>query len=429
MMRSALMLALALIATGCATSQVDDSAASGAAAHNDRMIVVTVRNPDGPVPARAGSTVRDYNVQVGYSASPAARAAARAIAAQHRLREVSAWPIGLLSVHCMVFEIPTGIDRDETLERLRRDRRVESAQPLHSFDTLNSVAPDPYRNLQRNLDTMSVAQAHRWSRGEGVRIAIIDTGVDAQHPDLAGRIAAQRNFVDGSAVASERHGTAVAGVIGAVENNDHGIVGIAPQAKLYAFKACWPDASNGSRGVCNTLTLARALSAAIEARADIVNLSLTGPADPLLSRLIDLGIERGLTFVGAVPPANAAVSFPTNISGVISVDASGNKGFDGDFLLAPGTDVLTLAPQGRYDFMSGSSLAAASVSGGIALLLARDRKLRSPDARAILAKTSNSGLASVDFCAALTVLLRAGSCSETQAKLLPRSFPSSQPSP
>ena len=85
-----------------------------------------------------------------------------------------------------------------------------------------------------------MSPAPTWSRGEGVRVAIIDTGVDASHPDLAGRVVKQENFVDGSKSGRDRHGTAVAGVIAAVENNSQGIVGIAPAARLYAMRACWP---------------------------------------------------------------------------------------------------------------------------------------------------------------------------------------------
>lgn len=389
-----------------------------------RYVVVTLRNDAVPSIPRAGSTVRGYEPRPSYALAPATRASAKAVAAAHGLREVAAWPIGLLGIHCVVYELPPGADRTATLERLRRDSRVESAQPYQSFATLTTdssaiSASDPYRPLQRNLDMMDVTGAHLLSRGEGVRVAIIDTGIDASHPDLAGRVVKQENFVDGGKVsARERHGTAVAGVIAAVENNSQGIVGIAPAARLYSMRACWPAPRDDSRAVCSTLTLAKALAAAIEARIEIVNLSLTGPSDPLLSRLIDVGLRRGVVFVGASPPDSNGNVFPTGVAGVISVDAAGAEASADAVLFAPGSEVLTLVPDGRYDFLSGSSLAAASVSGGVALLLARDRNLRADNARDLLARssrkvsTSQGEAASINLCAAMAALMHQPACKE-----------------
>jgi len=398
--------------------------APASSADPERFVIVTLRNDAAPSIPRAGSTVRGYEPPPSYSLAPATRANAQAVARAHGLREVAAWPIGLLGIHCIVFELPPRTDRDAAIEQLRRDNRVESAQPYQSFTTLTTdtdatTASDPYRPLQRNLDMMNVTGAHLWSRGEGVRVAIVDTGIDASHPDLAGRVVKQENFVDGRKVPlRDRHGTAVAGVIAAVENNSQGIVGIAPAARLYAMRACWPAPRDDARAVCSTLTLAKALAKAIEARIEIVNLSLTGPADPLLTRLVEVGLRRGVVFVGATPPNSGPGVFPTGIPGVISVDAAGAKASADSVLFAPGSEVLTLVPDGRYDFLSGSSLAAASVSGGIALLLARDRTLRAENARELLARssrkvsTSQGEAASVNLCAALAALMHQPGCRE-----------------
>jgi subtilisin family serine protease len=415
---------LAWLLAGCATSRSTPAAESLNDSDPTRFVVVTLRNDAVPSIPRAGSTVRGYEPPSSYALAPATRASAKAVATAHGLREVAAWPIGLLGIHCVVYELPPGADRSATLERLRRDSRVETAQPYQSFATLTTVSDDtavsdPYRPLQRNLDVMDVAGAHLWSRGEGVRIAVIDTGVDASHPDLAGRIVKQENFVDSNkTIARDRHGTAVAGVIAALENNSEGIVGVAPAARLYAMRACWPAPKDDSRAVCSTLTLAKALAAAIEARMDIVNLSLTGPSDPLLTRLIEVGLHRGVVFVGATPPTSNANVFPTGIPGVIGVDAAGAEASADSVLFAPGSEVLTLVPDGRYDFVSGSSLAAASVSGGIALLLARDRNLRADNARELLARssrkvgTSQGAAASVNLCAAMAALMHQPACKE-----------------
>jgi subtilisin family serine protease len=410
------------------STALDSAALDPGTLDPERLVIVTVRNVPGPAVPRAGSTQRDYDARSSYSVSPAARATARAIAVQHKLREVSSWPILALGVHCLVFELPAGAARGTTLESLRADGRVESAQPMQTFDTLSTPSTtynDPYQQLQGNLQTLGIPQAHEWSRGEGVSIAVIDTAVDATHPDLAGRIKRQQNFLDpaasaaGSPIDRVRHGTAVAGVIAAVANNEQGIVGIAPSANLFAFNACWPGPELG-RSVCNTFTLAKALAAAIEIRAHIINLSLAGPSDMLLTRLVNQALQRGIIVVGA--STDRSKSFPAAIDGVIGVSsavtgpAKVSSAGDKWALLAPGTDVLTLVPAGRYDFQSGSSLATASVSGGIALLLARDQKLRASQVHRLLASSSQSLMTatgetySINICSALASLLRLPDC-------------------
>ena len=115
------------------------------------------------------------------------------------------------------------------------------------------------------------------------------------------------------------------------------------------------------------------MAAAIEAHADIINLSLAGPSDPLLKRLVDRATAAGIIVVGAVPPDGLRNSFPTNIASVIAVDALESGHTSPDVLRAPGRDVVSLAPHAHYDFYSGSSLATAEISGLIALLRAQGR--------------------------------------------------------
>jgi len=105
--------------------------------------------------------------------------------------------------------------------------------------------------------------------------------------------------------------------------------------------------------------------AALASGAPLVNLSHAGPADPLLEALVQAGLRRGITFVGAA--AGSEAPFPTAIPGVIT--ASGTEQSPQGALLAPAQHVLTLRPGGEYDFESGSSVAAAEVTGVIALLM------------------------------------------------------------
>lgn len=413
----ALLVCHALALSACSTNPQSASADSRQQMwESERLIVVTLRNERAALVPRAGSTARTY-AKSSYAVAPATLSNARAVASTYKLTEITSWPIGILGVHCLVYALPDGTDRSHLLDQLRRDARVESAQPLNSFQTLSDHTNDPYNALQTNLEAMNVYRAHRWSHGEGIRIAIIDTHIDRTHPDLVGRIASQRDFVGTpqSISAAERHGTAVAGVIAANANNALGITGIAPAARILAFRACW-RAAQLTADVCNTLTLAKALVAAIDSKADIVNLSLSGPADGLLKRLVRAGLQRGMFFVGAVPPVPRAETFPTSIPGVIAVDVMDTKHSADAAVFAPGDDILTLSPNGSYDFLSGSSIAAASVSGALALLLAQNRELTSGEAKQLLSVSTTSASteqpSTIDLCLALTQLRKEGSCDD-----------------
>jgi subtilisin family serine protease len=258
--------------------------------------------------------------------------------------------------------------------------------------------------------------------GEGVRIAVIDTGVNSAHPDLKGRVVLRRNFVDNDMAAFEHdlHGTQVAGVIAALANNREGIVGIAPQAQLFVFKACWHGPSLAG-AFCNSFTLAQALVAAVDSGAHVVNLSLTGPADPLLGELVTRGLARGVIFVGSVPPSGRRDGFPVGIPGVIAADRSTLAARPPSVLYAPGSNVLTLAPGGHYDFASGSSLAAAHVTGALALLIARRPHVPAAALDQLLSSTtepapSETGPAdSINACGALAALLARGTCAALAA--------------
>ena len=192
----------------------------------------------------------------------------------------------------------------------------------------------------------------------------------------------------------------MAGLIAAVANNEVGIVGIAPLARIEVFEACWQLDPNSDAAACNTFTLAQALAAALEARIPLINMSIAGPADPLLSALVQSGLKRGVIFVGSA--TEEADSFPTNINGVIGV-ANSDQEHSGATLAAPATHVLTLRPGGEYDFESGTSVAAAEMTGVVALLLSANNRLTSDSIVSLLKSTQSAPTqpASIDVDAAL----------------------------
>jgi hypothetical protein len=406
----------------------------------DRLILVTIANPGGPMLSEPGSTPRGYDVIGPYAAvSDQARAVTAALERDYGLQAVRAWPIVPLGVQCLVFALPPQVDRAQLLRRLAADQRVRVTQPMQLFDALashdgggqppsttattfgassGSLATfgynDPYIGLQHGFAAIQAGAAQQWSRGEGVSIAIIDTGVEVSHPDLAGRVASARNFIDQDMAGFEtdRHGTGVAGIIGADANNNLGIVGVAPAARLQIYKACQPLQPQGLEAQCNSFTLALALDAAIAAGAQVVNLSLGGPADPLLAQLVSYGQRRGMVFVGAVPEDGRLDGFPLGIAGVIAVDQTGGPSNSDAVLHAPGRDILSLAPAGRYDFATGSSFAAAHVTGAIALLRARVPGLDAATLYAVLQRTRTHDEHGdhINVCAALAAVQPQDDC-------------------
>jgi subtilisin family serine protease len=376
--------------------------------------------------ADAAPPPADRQVMVTYPPGPPslwARTSAE-LAEIYRLRILYAWTMASLGEQCVVFEVPAGRSARDLVRRLAADRRVSSVQTVETFATLSSQNKnDPYAHLQRSYQTLRLDQAHRMATGKGVRVAVVDTGVDFDHPDLRERITVANNFVDRGerTFTTDVHGTAVAGVI-AASANDVGIVGVAPGAEIYALKACWQQPPASREAVCNSYTLAKAVDFAIIKGAQVLNFSLAGPPDPLLGRLIGAALSKGIVVVAA--DGGPSRDFPASYQGVIGIRGSDDlKGgvtapaavpSQLPALAAPAVDILTTVPHGSYDFFSGSSLAAAQVSGVAALLLEKDPKLTPARVAEIIRKTARplnpSHLAQVDACAAVASVAGDGAC-------------------
>lgn len=324
---------------------------------------------------RAGSGFKAYSGGL-YHSSVTTDYLTRRLSQDYPLRVVEEWPIRVLDVHCVLYRVAQRHRVEPLLAELSEDPRVESAQRLQRFQLQSTEAADavqyndPYHKLQRTWRELDLAQAHRIATGRGVSIAVIDTAVARGHPDLSGRIRRFKSFVSETVHSpGDFHGTAVAGVMAANANNHTGIVGVAPDTDLMALEACWPV---GGKAQCNSFTLAQALSYAIEQRAQIINLSLAGPSDPLVRRLVNAALDRNIVMVAASADRSDQ-PFPASVPGVISVgrrerESSGVMSPPVATIAAPSREILTTVPGSAYDFASGTSLAAAHVSGVIALL-------------------------------------------------------------
>ena len=245
--------------------------------------------------------------------------------------------------------------------------------------------------------------------GRGVRIAVLDTGVDADHPDLQGRVGTSKNFTDEAPTDTNGHGTYVAGVAAGDGRASRGKYrGVAPHATILPGKVLDRD------GVGLSSQVMAGLEWALEEGAEIVNLSLgiAGPADGRdpLCRACDAAVERGMIVCVAAGNgglSRSSVGIPAAARKVIVVGASDDQDAPAEFsargptsdgrrkpdLLAPGVGIVSLRAQGtsmgqpvdaHYISHSSTSAAAAQVSGAIALLLQACPQLSPGDVKDVL---------------------------------------------
>ncbi|MEE9335337.1 MAG: S8 family serine peptidase [Granulosicoccaceae bacterium] len=323
---------------------------------------------------------------------------------KYGLNRVANWPLSAIDIFCVVFEVHNSETRETIVAALEQEPGIETAQIVQSFDVQSTDYNDPYLALQHGLHSIEAISSHQWSRGKGISIAVIDTGMDNAHPDLVFSSEATRNFVDSDEAGfrSDTHGTAVGGVIAANADNETGIVGIAPDATLLALKACWYTKSNGSDARCNSLTLAKAINYAIQQNVDIINLSLTGPPDPVLERLVQEALVQEIAVVGAIP-SHEGKAFPVSIKGTIGVAMPGQASAS---LSAPGRRVISTMPNEKYDFFDGSSFSTAHISGLVALLRSLSPTLTPSKLLALLELTANPTTGAVNACRAVEVVRR-----------------------
>lgn len=348
--------------------------------------------PRRPTPAPAGTdpTIVPDEVLCEIRGNVSSAAVER-IARGYGLARISSQRIGLTDSTLYRWRIVNRRPVNAVVTTLRADPRIASAQPNYVF-RLQGAATGGLATAQYAVPKLHLDEAHKLATGAAVPIAVIDSGVDPAHPELAGALSGSVNLLD-SEGKPHAHGTAVAGIIGA-----RGLLtGAAPQARILAIRAFSGDAAKpGAAGT--TAHVLRALEVARERGARIVNLSFSGPHDPLIARALLAGRQRGTIFVAAAGNGGpqAGPSFPAADANVIAVTATdaqdrlypaANRGTYVT-LAAPGVDILAPAPAGAYQFQSGTSMAAAYVSSLAALLIERNPGLTPEDVRTILTRTA-----------------------------------------
>jgi subtilisin family serine protease len=381
---------------------------SGQVRKGKRCAAVTTGGSAGTPPPRAAGTTPPQDISPAISALTAGRphrpkeilvlvAADRAseiagrIARQYDLSADPRLLVPLIDGAIVRLRFTGNRSVESVLQAVSADPDVQLVQPNYDYRaskeaTRAQTAPQ-YAGEKLRLD-----EAHLQARGNGVMIAVIDTAIDGAHPELAGAVAGMFDAVGEGPAPPEGHGTGIAGILVAHAT----LKGVAPGAKLLSVRAF--RGGGAEPALSTSFRLLKGISWAFASGAKIMNMSFAGPMDRLLERIIKNATAKGAIFVAAAGnngPEGAPV-YPAAYPEVIAVTATdekdrlygkANRG-DYVFIAAPGVDIVAPALKGRYDLSSGTSMAAAHVSGVVALLLERDGKLDGSGARAILSRSA-----------------------------------------
>lgn len=249
----------------------------------------------------------------------------------------------------------------------------------------------PYKVIQeeeqvnevpKGVELIQAPKVWNETKGAGIKIAVLDTGCDIDHPDLKDRIIGGRNFTDDNNSNPDiyedynGHGTHVAGTIAAQEN-DAGVIGVAPEAGLLIVKVLNKNGSGQYDWIINGIHYA------IEQNADIISMSLGGPADvPELYDAIQTAVKKNILVVCAAGnegdgnDSTDEFAYPGSYNEVISVGAINLQRDSSEFtnsnneidVVAPGEGIISTYLNGKYATLSGTSMAAPHVSGALALI-------------------------------------------------------------
>jgi subtilisin family serine protease len=308
----------------------------------------------------------------------------------------------LASTNSTVFRwmIPDSRSVPSVIRQLEADRSIKASPnyfyALSQSETANaSTANAPADKAggdpaQYALSKLRLPLAHGLAKGDRVLVAVIDSGVDTTHPEFAGVIAETFDVLD-SGEPPHAHGTAIAGAIAAHSR----LMGVAPAAKILAIRA-FGNSAGSAEGT--TFNIIKSMDWAIGKNAQVINMSFAGPKDPALSRRLAAARAKGIVLIAAAGNAGAKSPplYPGADPNVIAVTATDSddqlfkESNRGDYvaIAAPGVDILLPSPDGGYQVSSGTSFAAAHISGIAALILERKRDLKPDAVRKIMVSTA-----------------------------------------
>jgi subtilisin family serine protease len=313
-----------------------------------------------------------------------------ALQQRHRLTRIESRTMTLTNTTMFRWRIPDRRSVPTVVRALEADRVVATAQPNYLFTLQADDAKAESELPQYELAKLNLPQAHALAKGDDVLVAVIDSGIDAAHPELTGSVADSFDALD-TPMAPHAHGTGIAGLIAA-----HGkLKGAAPGARILAVRAFDPD---GKSAQGTTFSILKGLDWAAERGARIINMSFAGPHDPGIGRSLAAASKKGIVLIAAAGNAGAKSPplYPAADANVIAVTATDadDKLFEASnrgkhiAIAAPGAQIMVAIPDGGYEVSSGTSLSAAEVSGIAALMLQRKPDLTPAKLRSLLLMTA-----------------------------------------
>ncbi len=320
----------------------------------------------------------DPNVILVSFPADADAALAEAIAAANDFEIIERLPLPLMAVQFVRYRLPDGLPVHEAVAMLVADPLIGpsilAVQPDFLYGLAGAAAET---SIQYAPTKIRIAEAHQIAMGRDVLVAVIDSGIDAEHPELKTAVVESFEAIDFDPADEMRHGTAMAAVIAANSQ----LLGIAPSVRLLSARA-FGVPKGGSKASATTFAILKSMQWSFDRGARIFNLSFAGPRDPALMKGLDALAARDVIMVAAAGNAgpDAPPAYPGAHSGVIAVtaidkaDVLFNMANNGKYvaLAAPGVDVMTATPGKRYELMSGTSVAAAHVTGVVALMMEKD---------------------------------------------------------
>lgn len=309
-----------------------------------------------------------------------------ALARRHRLNREESQAFELSGTTMFRWTIPDGRNVSSVVRSLEADSQILSVQPNYRYMLQQSKSGE---GIQYAVEKLKLQRAHEIARGARILVAVIDSGIDVEHPEMKGTIEDVFNPAGGDG-APHPHGTSVAGAIVAQSR----LTGVAPSARILAVRAFDPAA--GSEGT--TFSILKGLEWSVQKGARVINMSFAGPQDPIMARLLAAASKKGIVLVAAAGNAGpkSPPLFPASDPNVIAVTATDaeDRLFQGSnrghhvAVAAPGVNLLLPTPGGSYGMNTGTSFAAAHISGIAALVLEREPGLTPDSVRRIVLSTA-----------------------------------------
>lgn len=296
----------------------------------------------------------------------------------------------LAKLNAHIFELPDGADEVKFMKKLRKDHRFKAVE-LDMLVEPGQTVTDPALGNSWALPKIAAPAAWDIATGDGITIAILDTGVDSNHPDLAANMIPGWNMYDNNADSSDiyGHGTKVAGAAAAAANNGQGSAGVAWNARIMPIRIARPD------GLAYISTMAQAIRWAADNGAQVANISYGGAESATIHNAANYMRSKGGVVVMSAGNSGALLDSPPT-DALIVASATGSNDTRASWstygplvdVAAPGVSIYTTTNGGGYGYVSGTSFSSPITAATVALMLSANPDLTPTDIDELLKSTA-----------------------------------------